>query len=622
MGPIKTICFIAVIILCIIRLEKEERPYPTGDAIEYTLMTEGFFNHFSPEIRSTDCVTFKQAYEKTSDWKKNEKGVTYDSVEKYVARKDLKNLDYNYALFVDKEGRKYSVHFWFYSLLNLPMRWLCAVVPFNPILIFHITNFLLIVITCFIFLKTTRFGAWETSVFCLLFFFSTNYWYFCWPHPEVFTVCFVSLGLWFCFHERWYLGILLTSMAALQNQPLAVLTVILGLNVLYKKGLNIRNIVKLFFSSVLILAPPIFYYIHYGTTNLIGYQGALSTKLITFNRVTGFFFDINQGVILALPLILLIYLFLYTRKLFTIKKAQTKWDMFLLPAAIMVVCGASTIDNWNHGQATVNRYVTYVGAIILVHFFFLLIESGKKRLQLIFGASLITQMVTVYYHQTLNRFDWTTNDPKPISNFVLSHFPSFYNPDPMIFNSRYGAGMGTNPAETPTYFMKEDGQITKFLIHKTYIANLQQFGLSPHQIDSIALTLNFTNDWAYLDVTENLRAILSPELLKKVHIERLLKEQIRVIKGTPQWYKEVKQKAVDQGFSEYEMLRMDAAYVLHIELKVNPAAKKQKVVAKISEMRENASWLKEITKKAQEKGITVDSALYVDALWVVEHESE
>ena len=149
---IKTTVLCLLILLSILRLKKEEKPYPTGDAIEYTLMTEAFFNHFSPEVKVSDYESFKQTFIRTNKWEENEKATYFDAVGAFLQKKDLKNLDYNYAFFVDKQGRKYSAHFWFYSLLNLPARYLCAIIPFNPILVFHITNLLLIVVSCFVFL--------------------------------------------------------------------------------------------------------------------------------------------------------------------------------------------------------------------------------------------------------------------------------------------------------------------------------------------------------------------------------------------------------------------------------------------------------------------------------------
>ena len=43
---IKTIVFILIVILSVIRLKKEGELYPTGDAVEYTIMTEALYDHF------------------------------------------------------------------------------------------------------------------------------------------------------------------------------------------------------------------------------------------------------------------------------------------------------------------------------------------------------------------------------------------------------------------------------------------------------------------------------------------------------------------------------------------------------------------------------------------------
>jgi hypothetical protein len=629
LNSFKTICLILIVILGIIRLIKEDQPYASGDGIEYTLMTEAFFNHFSFDVRPGDCESFKQAFIKNRKWEENYKGTHYDEVQKFIERKDLKNLDSKYAFYNDREGKKFSVHFWTYPLLNLPVRWLCHLFPFNPIQVLYFTNFLLIIISCFIFLRTSKFGQVETGTFCFLFFFSTNYWYFCWPHPEVFTVCFTTLGLWMFIHDKKYTGILLTAIAATQNQPLAMLTVTLSVIVLFEKGFNIKNLVKLFFSSVLILMPPVFYYYHFGTMNLIGYQGALKTDYITWTRVFGFFFDINQGMILALPLILLIYLFLYFRKLIKIKNAKSRWDLWLFPCVILVICSASTIDNWNHGQAVVNRYVTYVSAIVLLHFFYMLTElENKNWKRFILFVSILTQTGTVFYHQALNQYDWSSFTPKPISKWVLSNFPALYNPDPVIFNSRYGHNGISEPAGSPTYFMKENGEITKFLLHRNYLKNLQNFGYSSQQIDSLIPLLKFDHDWAYVTVTKELTSVLSREELKRIDNEKWIAHQIRIIKGVPSWYEDIKIKAQERGVSEYKMLRENAAYVLHIDMKdlditdETEKAMEESIAKNIERIKATPSWLKSIEEKAKAQNIPLDSAIYIDAKWLVEQEKK
>ena len=619
---IQVAILILVVILSIVRVTKEEKAYPTGDAVEYTLMTEAFYNHLSPEVKGSDYDSFKQTYTKTNEWEENGKALYYDAVGAFLKQKNLKTLDYNYAFFVDKEDRKYSAHFWFYSLLNLPARWICAVFPFNPILVFHITNCLLIIFSCVIFLKTSKYKPLETATLCVLFFYSTNYWYFCWPHPEVFTVCFTSVGLWLFFHEKKYTGILLVSIAALQNQPLAILPVVLSLIVLFNNGLNLKNISKLFFYSVWIFLPVVFYFYHYGTTNLIGYQGALSTSHITWTRIFGFFFDINQGMILALPFVLPVYLFLYVRKVFKIKTAETRWDLILFPAILIIVCGASTIDNWNHGQATVNRYVTYVGAIVLLHFVYLVFKLENKRIKyILLNGAVLTQIATVYYHQKLNKYDWSTNEPKPLSNWVLSNFPTFYNPDPTIFNSRYAGGLEMSFDESPSYFMKENGEITKFLTHRKHLDNLEKFGFSKTQIDSISPFLKYINDWAYINPGK-LKLSFSNVEMKKMDDEKRITKQIETIRSTPAWFESIKTKAKQKGMDEERALREDAAFVLHISLPEATKTKEQKIAETIEQIKQNQDWLKAIQEKAEKQRISIDSALYNDALWTVEQEGK
>ena len=432
------------------------------------------------------------------------------------------------------------------------------------------------------------------------------------------------MGLWLFFHEKRYTGILLLAIASMQNQPLAVLPVMLSIVVLFEKGFNIKNALKLFFSSCLILAPPLFYYYHYGTTNLIGYQGALSTSHITWTRVFGFFFDINQGMILALPLVLLAYFVLYFKKILKLRYEETKWDMLILPALIIIICGASTIDNWNHGQAVVNRYVTYVGGIVLIHFYFLFMEVRNTKLKKGFIALVvISQIATVVYHQKGEKFDWSTNTPKPLSNWVLSHVPQLYHPDPIIFNSRYAGGIEMDiAAESPSYFMKESGEITKFLTHRKHMANLQKFGLSQHQIDSLTPHLNFINDWAYIDVDDELESKLATTKLKQIDTERKIEKQIKTIIAIPDWYESIKKKAVEKGITEEAALREDAAFVLKIELPAREKTMREKITEKVKEINANPEWLKSVTEKATKIGITLDSALRDDARWIVEEESK
>lgn len=615
--------FLIIIIALIFKIFIEKKPYAEVDAIEYSLMTEAFFNHMTPNVENEDCESFKQAFLKANKWEENDKAQAYDGTQGFIKNNNLKLLDFEYAFFVDTEGKKHSVHFFFYSLLNLPLRWLCSIFPFNPLHIFPITNILLVLISCFLFLKYPLFEKKYTAGFVLLFFFSTNYWYLFWEHPEVFTTCFVSLGLWFFFQNKQYLGILCVSIAALQNQPLAILSVVLSFLTLLENGFNFKNIIKIGLSSFLILLPAIFYYSHYGETNLIKYQGALSLDYVTTTRVFGFFFDINQGVILAIPFILPAYILFLTQKKIIFKNDKIFWNIIIPFSVIMITCIAGTIDNWNHGQAVVNRYVTYLSAVIIVHFFYLLmhVEKNKTRNIILFIA-VFSQLLTVFYHQRLSQFDWSTNQPKPIANWILEHYPKLYNPDPIIFIARHTPGGLEKIAQSPAYYINKNGEITKFLVHEKHLQNLEQFGISKNKIDSIAPLLKYINKWAYINVNENFHSSFSLDEIKNINSERRLARQIKIIRNDAAWHQLIIQKAKDLNITEEESLRNDAAYILGIELVTIAETVENKIQLKIDLIKATPAWLKLIEEKALEQNITLENALLNDARWMVEQEGK
>ncbi|MBN8695346.1 MAG: hypothetical protein J0L87_02345 [Bacteroidetes bacterium] len=614
------IFILLISVLGIIRLQKEPELYPTGDAIEYTIMTEAFFNHFTPDVRSSDFDTFKEAFCKKRKWDENDKYFVYDAAQKFIASSEYKLLDFNYAFFVDKTGKKYSCHFFAYSLINLPSRVLCSLVGFDPLFTHQLTNLILILLTTFLFFKFSPFDRFYTSTFALMFFFSTNYWYISWQHPEVFTVCFSSLGFWLFLAEKRYWGIFLISIAALQNQPIAVLVVGLSAFTFFKETISIKNTIKLGFSSFLIFIPSLFYFYHFGETNLIKYQGALSFDYVSFTRVWGLFFDINQGAILAIPFVLFAYIVLIVRKIFIDRSKRGMLEIIIISCTIISVCIAGTIDNWNHGQSVVNRYVTYFSGIILVHFTFLLYELKNSKLKngvVLFAT--FTQMITVLYHNSLSPFDWSTNLPKPISNWVLDNIPSLYNPDPVIFVSRYNPKAGNDVV----YYMKENGEITKFLVNEKNTVNLKLFGFSDHQIDSIVPHLNFINKWAYIDVDDKIKGILSPVKLKQLDNARKIKEQIEVIKSTPEWYEQILLQSKNENISIDDALEKNAKFVLKIYEEIpQGGTKEEKINAKIMEIKANASWLDLLKVKASEQKISLDSAIYLDAKWMVDEEAK
>ncbi len=620
----KTVVLLLITILAIIRLSKEKPLYPNGDAVEYTITTEALYNHFSPDVNKEDFESFKKAYCKVNKWETNQKSKYYDEVQEYVAQKNHKKLDFDYRFFTSKDGKQFSVHFFFYSLLNIPSKILCNIIGFNPLFIGILTNLILLLITCFLLFKFSVFDEFKTAAFIFLFFYSTNYWYLSWQHPEIATVCFATLGLWLFLSKKYYWGLFLISLASLQNQPIAIVIAGLSLYVIYINGINLKNLIKIGLSILIVFIPSVFYFYHFGETNLIKYQGALSFDYVTVNRIVGFFFDVNQGAILAIPFVLFAYIFLIVRKIVFIKKGVPFLDLIIVFSMIGAICISATIYDWNHGQSVVLRYVTYISGFILVHFFYLVMDLQKEAIQkIIIYFSIITQIATVYYHATLTKYDWDTNQPKPLSNWFFENYPRLYNPDNVIFISRYFPELMSSPNASPFYYMKEDDNITKLLVHRDYLKNLEHVGLTKEAIDSISYCLKYNNNWAYIDVDYNFIGILSPIKLKQFIAKNKIYSKSKEIKSTPEWYAIIKQQALNENISEETALKKNAAYVLKLDLNFvyDSTLTKEKILFnKMLEIKSVPAWVKEIEEKAKTKNIPLDSAIYIDALWIIENQ--
>ena len=342
--------------------------------------------------------------------------------------------------------------------------------------------------------------------------------------------------------------------------------------------------------------------------------------MVTFNRVFGFFFDMNQGVILALPFILLLYIILILRKGIRIKKEENKWELLIPLALIGAVCSAAMIDNWNHGQAVVNRYVTYIGAVILVHCFLLLIRINNKKVKwCLLTFSLASQIATVFYHQKLVRWDWSGNDSKPLSDWVFENYPEYYNPDPAIFNARYGFRPMFNIKVAPSYYMKVNGEITKILIHEDYLYTLFYLGFTREQVSEILSTKKFVNGWTYLDINKKFKSAFSNSKLLSIDNNRRMKDEVKRVKETPDWYELIKQKALATGSDPEEEVRRAAAYVLHIHLET-VETRAEKIKRKIREIKADKGWYDFIKEKAKKANVPADSIIIVDATFVADQE--
>jgi hypothetical protein len=212
---------------------------------------------------------------------------------------------------------------------------------------------------------------------------------------------------------RYYGAILLLSLAAAQNQPLILYLAFVHIVHFTKVRFNLSALLKAGILSIPALLPSLFYYLLFGTTNLIKDAGFLSTKYIHFTRLFGFFFDFNQGMVLSLPFLLIyyVYMLLYNYTTLFSKKKIITFDLLIPFVVIAMTTIVATMINWNHGQSVINRYATWMGSIILVHSILLIPYKKSFRYILLLITIFASQLFTTLYHSTQIQYDWLFHKP-------------------------------------------------------------------------------------------------------------------------------------------------------------------------------------------------------------------
>ncbi|MBP7807856.1 MAG: hypothetical protein KA163_01055 [Bacteroidia bacterium] len=539
-------------------------PYVTGDGFEYILMTEAFYNHLSPKIEASDIKSFKEKFVKHHNWDVFYKKEFVDNLIVYFETSKRDFREGKGGFYVNRNKNFYSYHFFFYSLINLPSYAISQ--HYGPLRSFYFTNAILVILTTIVLLFFTPFHFYKQILAALCFCFGTCYWYLGWQHTEVFSASLVTIALVLFFNKKHYWSLFVMGLVCLQTQPLVLLVGFIGLATLIEKGFNKKNILIIAALSAIAFIPPLFYLINYNSTNLIKDAGFLDTKYITLNRVTGFYFDVNQGLILAIPLILLIYLPLLIIELKNIRQKKSAFDFsLLLPLCIIAISiTISTMGNWNHGMAIVNRYVSWISCIVMIHVFYLADKLNILKSFSLFHYFFFTQAITILYHQKFNQYDWSQNQHTPLAKWILNHHPTWYSPDPYIFALRTQPYTNLVEDNSPFVFFDEEKKVKKVLANRNTLDRLVDFGYRKEDIAEMKKTVKFNYDWGYLDGFET--SFNSDQIYKVIH-ERKVQAAYGKILSSKDWTAQIHEKAKKWNMTFEQVIRLDAEYIVELDEK-------------------------------------------------------
>lgn len=495
--------------------------YPHGDGVDYVLMTESFFNHGTPDLQPKDALNYLNYKDKRDINIYRAKAFT-KALEVEPGKNDL-----NY--YTSKANQKlYNFHFWFYSLISLPARVFLWHLDADISIAYLMTNLLILYLGVWMIFHLKQISLRRKIFLSLLMIFSPIFWYLDWAHTEVYSSVLIFLSLLYFFEKRYYLALLFSALAAIQNQALILVSATIGIYILYREGIRWKVLLKAGLCSIWAFLPMIFYFYHFGDYSLIDGEHYLESRFMSWKRVWSLFFDLNQGMILGIPLILFGLFFFLIKDL--IKRKFRLEYLFLLPFIAMVAVIIKT-TNWNHGSVVMNRYAVWCGVLLIVIFEHRLRELKAKFYYLIISLVIISQAILIFSQHNFNYvYYWSSNELNSLTRYIWANHPSWYNPEPQIFQARVQWPELSYTDSVRVYTTLED-KIVKMQVTETSIEQLKKRGVEPHKVDSIKSELNYHRGYAYIDLPllENLGYRQEKDtLIARIEAKKKLDNMIRM----------------------------------------------------------------------------------------------
>lgn len=444
----------------------------TGDSTEYVAMTEQFSTNGNVSFSEENMRDLQEKLEKLD----LAKHFDYRKIPEWPKARG----------FTKRNGRYYSIHGFFYSVLASPIAVVLRIAGCNPFRASTILNSLLMVCTfwcCWLFFP----GGLKYRLLALaLTVFSPVYFYLIWPHTEIMLFACVVLSSLAALNSKFKTAIFIAAIATSCNATLFLYLFVLGLLFLRNQYILFKNRAKLkitdfaivFASGALSLIQPLYFYSVFGVPNLIpaiiNFSGlhAASPEYMSLERVFSLFFDLNQGIVLgALPVVIISVLFAIYQ-IFTFR-TRLLW----LPAVTLALAYATTsVQNWNPGGVNVCRYGVWMSAFLVVYATASLYQAAfSTRVKYI--IALVAVLISTVQFAFIRHKPTMANQHSPVAKYVLNKFPRMYNPEIDIFVTRcrgreFAARDLTSLSNTyVAYTNNTTGFITKILATDDTFAN-------------------------------------------------------------------------------------------------------------------------------------------------------
>lgn len=405
-----------------------------GDILEYFGMTESLTNHGGVNLTSDDYEKLKLSLNPG-----------------YFVNPNEVEQNGGFLYYMDgKDGKRYPVHFPFYSLISFPVRILLRIFQLNELLTLRIANLLIFSGMVFIILQKFLKSPYQKTVFLLTLYLSPIISFLIWPGPDIYYLSLLMIGT-FLFYEKKYEGtVIATALASWHSQPLMIIA--LGALAYYflsqmqisliseKRRIKIHPLllIKSTFLFILIILPYLYNYAIFGvfTPWTILQDGwtqryGFGVQNMSIKKLFEQFFDLNVGLFWYAPILLLLGIYYLFRSAKSYMRDRLVFLIILLTAFFY-----QTNPAWHYGTAGYgpSRHILFI-LPFLIYFVVKELKSGING-KFIILAFIVSQLFTLSINSFITPQFENTLFHSPYARYVLDHFPSLYNPTPEIFVDR------------------------------------------------------------------------------------------------------------------------------------------------------------------------------------------
>lgn len=343
------------------------------------------------------------------------------------------------GLIRSRHGHYLAIHFFAYpAMAAIPMRVLdvLGMDPFKAGQLVNLLPVFVLGIACYLLLGSAR-RAWLALALFLL---CGALRYLTWFSPEVFSMAALLSGLILFILGRPVAAVILPGLAAMQNPPLlfvALFAPLLHLGWLMasedlhwraalRRTATRRNVAACAMLIAMAGIPVLFSLWQFGEPSLIA-KFSSDSSLISASRFGSFFFDPNQGVIVAFPAVVVLLLW----QTWSLRANHIAWIAAgALGLMLALVVPAMSTVNWNSGAAGPMRYVVWAAAplLFLALAGLALAQRWPARAVLLV---LLAQGAAMWHAKGYGHTEFS-----PAAAWLLRTAPALYNPDPEIFHDR------------------------------------------------------------------------------------------------------------------------------------------------------------------------------------------